>query len=78
MHLTKKEFDHPSTCFINMLPIIDLNPSDESCIFSTLLFVKEQAKRQNIAVPCITFDQPLWIKAVEIVSTKSLEIVVQF
>ena len=57
------------------LPIIDLNPSDETCIFSTLLYIQRQARELNIPTPCITFDQPLWIKAVEIVKAKSLNVV---
>jgi hypothetical protein len=78
MHLTTVTFNHHSPkSSIRMLPIIDLSPSDENCIFSTLLFVKEQAKCQNIPVPRITFDQPLWIKALEIVYAKSLKIVVR-
>ena len=57
------------------LPIIDLNPSDEICVYSTLLYIQSQAERLNIPTPCITFDQPLWLKAVEIIKAKSLNIV---
>ena len=64
-----------STCSINFLPIIDLNPSDESCIYSTLLFVISQAKKLNVHTPCITFDQPLWIKAFDIIHAENLPIV---
>lgn len=45
-----------------MLPIIDLKSSDESCIYSTLSYVKHQATLVNIPNPCITFDQLLWWK----------------
>ena len=58
-----------------LLPIIDLNPSDETCVYSTLLYIQSQAERLNIPTPCITFDQPLWPKAVEIIKAKSLNIV---
>ena len=34
------------------LPIIDLNPSDGSCIYSTLVYIKHQARKLT---PCITF-----------------------
>ena len=54
------------------LPIIDLNPSDETYIYSTLNYVQSQARMLNIPAPCITFDQPLWIKAVEITKAKSM------
>jgi len=58
-----------------VLPIIDLNPGDKSCILSTLLFVQEQAKALSMETACITFDQPLWIKAVEVVTANSLNVV---
>ena len=65
---------HPGVSYITFFPIIDLFPTDESCIYSTLVFI-EQAKILNITTPYITFDQPLWLKSVEIVKAKSLEIV---
>ncbi len=60
---------------ILLLPIIDLNPSDETCVYSTLLYIQGQAERLNIPTPCITFDQPLWLKAVEIIKAKSMNTV---
>jgi len=60
---------------INFLPIIDLNPSDENCIYSTLIFVIDQAKQMNVKTPCITFDQPLWLKATGIIEEAGLDIV---
>ena len=65
---------HPGTADVLFLPIIDLKSSDESCIYSTLKFIQSQASRLNIETPCITFDQPLWIEAVEIIKAKSLNI----
>ena len=60
---------------ISFLPIIDLNPSDENCIYSTLLFVCEEAKKLKIGVPSVTFDQPLWLKASGIIKEAQLDIV---
>ena len=61
---------------ILFLPIIDLDPSDMTrCIYSTLLFVESQAQKLNMLTACITFDQALWIKAIEIIKGKSLKIV---
>ncbi len=57
------------------LPIVDLNPSNETCIYSTLFYIESQAVQLGIPVPCITFDQPLWIKAIEIIRSKSMKIV---
>ena len=61
---------HPPRFDTVMLPIIDLNPNDETCICSTLLCVIEQSKKLNITTPSITFDQPLWLKALEIITAK--------
>jgi hypothetical protein len=69
--------EHDPAAVITMLPIIDLSSSNESCIFSTLLFVTQQATKLNVVVPCITFDQPLWLKAVEIVRASGLKVVVR-
>ena len=52
-----------------LLPIIDLKSTDESYIYSTLTFIQDQASRLNFVTPCITFDHPLWIKAVKIITS---------
>ena len=58
-----------------MLPLINLNPSDESCKYSTLLRVIEEACKFDIVTPSVTFNQPLCVKAVKIIQTKDLIIV---
>ena len=55
------------------LPIVDLNPSNETCIYSTLLYIENQALQLGIPVPCVTFDQSLWIEAVENYQVKIFE-----
>ena len=68
--------DNPfSKSTVKFLPIIDLNSSDETCLYSTLLFIQNEAKKNQIEVPCITFDQPLWQKAIGIIQDKKLDIV---
>ena len=64
----------PRKSEVTLLPIINLNPNDYCCIYSTLLFVIDQSKKANSGSPCITFDQLLWVKAVEIITEKSLHI----
>ena len=64
----------PRKSEVTLLPIINLNPNGYSCIYSTLLFVTDQSKKANSGSPCITFDQPLWLEAVEIITEKSLHI----
>ena len=49
-----------------MLPIINLNTVDETCIYSTLMFIQDQSEKHNKSIPCLTFDQPLWLKATKI------------
>ena len=66
---------YPGQSSVSLLPIIDLNPNDMSCIFSTLKFVESQAQALNIVTPIIIFDQPLWIKAYEVIQAKSLNMV---
>ena len=51
------------------LPLIDMNPSDTTCVYSTLKYIQEHADRHNVT-PIITFDQPLWWKALMITVTE--------
>ena len=57
---------HPGKASIHFLPMLDLDPNDVSCIYSTLHFVAEQNQRQGTE-PVLTFDQPLWWKARKII-----------
>ena len=68
---------HPDVSSVEMLSIVDLNPSDNDCIYSTLMFVNNMAKSYNITTANITFDQPLYIKANDIVAKANLDIVVR-
>ena len=70
----KSKGNYPGVSTITYLPIIDLPPDDETYIYSTLLFVQNQAASLNIKTACITFGQPLWLKAVEIIKAKSMNI----
>ena len=54
-----------------LLLIIDLPPTDLTCIYSTLLFIQNQAKKMNISTPSLTFDQPLWYKASGIIAKRN-------
>ena len=51
----------------HFLPIIDLNPTNFSCIYSTLIYVNDLSIKMNVK-PVLTFDQPLWFKARHVVS----------
>ena len=67
--------EYPGQSNVSLLPIIDLNPGDLSCIYSTLIFIIDQSKRINVKIPVITFDEPLWLKATEVINAKALKVV---
>ena len=50
--------------------MIDSKSSDAICIYSTMWFASEQAKRYSFT-PILTFDQPHWWKSFEIQQCKS-------
>ena len=52
MHVTSQATTVYESVSVKFLPIIDLNPSDQTCIHSTLLFVIEEAKKLNITSLC--------------------------
>jgi len=64
--MIKKCGEYPGQSSIVFIPMIDQNPSDDTCIYSTLMCVSEYAKRFNVT-PVITFDQPLWYKTNQII-----------
>ena len=70
-----KELSFNKEAMINFLPVIDLNRGDESCIYSTLKFITEEANKFGILVPCVVFDQPLWLKAIRIIAESGLKTV---
>jgi len=61
--------EHPGQSAVFLLPMIDMNSSDPTCIYSTLTFLSEHAKQYNAKV-IITFDQPLWWKALTIIESQ--------
>jgi len=64
--------NHSAPADFRLLPIIDLNPGDKSCILSTLKFIGQQATKLNIETACVTIDQPLWLKAIEVIKAEKL------
>ncbi|KAL8575683.1 hypothetical protein ACOMHN_055872 [Nucella lapillus] len=53
---------YPGKSSFTFLPMIDMDPTNMSCIFSTLHFVSSVASRYD-CTPVLTFDQPLWWKS---------------
>lgn len=61
-----------TTSNIMPLPFINLDPSNPNTIYTALLFAAEKCHKYN--KPCIvTFDQPLFLKAVDIVEGSNSE-----
>jgi len=58
---------HSGVTVTSFLPMIDLNPTSYSCVYTTLMFISNVAKRLNVKNPIVTFDQCLWIKAMEVI-----------
>lgn len=58
----------PDVSIIEILPFINMNPSDTSTIYSALCFAQEQCRKQGIPLCPVTSDQPLYIEAVNIVA----------
>ena len=53
---------------IEVLPFINLDPTKPSTIYTALHFAQKQCERQGKLTCPVTFDQPLYIKAAEIVA----------
>ena len=63
--------NHPGKSTIAYLPIIDMDPTNLSCIHSTLSFIHNHALRYN-CTPVVTFDQPIYWKALAILERSNL------
>ncbi len=60
---------HPGKSSIVFLPMINMNPTDMTCILSTLSFISHHATRYGVT-PIVTFDQPLWWKSMVIIESE--------
>lgn len=53
------------------LPFVNLDPSNPTAIYSSLMFALKLCKKYDMKTCIVTFDQPLFLKATEIVSASS-------
>ena len=53
---------NPGNSSVTFLPMIDMPPTDLSCVYTTLHFVADMCRKQG-KTPILTFDQPLYWKA---------------
>ena len=59
----------PGKSSVVFLPMIDMDPSDMTCIYSTLNCVSKEARRHS-SDPVLTFDQPLYWKGRNIIQNE--------
>ena len=72
-----KTNDHLLTkSVITMLLVINLHAADTTALSSLLSFVLDQSSKFNGPTPSITFDQLLYVKAYNIVSSVNMNIFV--
>ena len=71
MRLLYNKCEHPEKSSVLFLPMIDMNSGDKTCILSTLECLCRLASKHNMPA-IVTFDQPLYWKASEIVNDDSL------
>ena len=57
---------------VHILPFMDLNPTEESNIYTCLKFIEDQARTLEIPCIAVTFDQSLWLKATAIVESEKM------
>ena len=61
--------EHPGQASVMLLPMIDMNPLDLTCIYLTLYFISDHARQYGV-VPIITFDQPFGYKSITIIENE--------
>ena len=55
---------------------MSINPNSMTCIYSVLKFLLTHASKMQVKHGvCVTFDQPLWLKATAIAKAEKLPIV---
>jgi hypothetical protein len=63
----KTHVNYPGKSSISLLPMIDMSPTDPSCVPSTMNYVCDLSGKFNVT-SVLTFDQPLSIKATHIIN----------
>lgn len=58
-----------STSQVTALPFINLDPGNLSTIYSAILYAQDQSAKHGMTTTVVTFDQPLYLKAIRIVSS---------
>ena len=67
MSVATKDTKYYDTSKVQRLPFINLDPSNSSTIYTALCFAADECLKQKQCHCVVTFDQPLYWKAVNIV-----------
>ena len=68
---------YPEKYSVEVLQIIDLQSQDMSCVYTTLVFIIDQHKKFALpGKPVVTFDLPLWVRAMTVKEHKLLEVTI--
>ena len=59
---------------ISILNFVNFNPSDCSTLYTALCYAQDICDKSNIKFCLVTFDQPLYIKSVEILEHHKTEL----
>ena len=62
---------------VSMLPVINLPATDFNALYSLLSFVVIQSEKLKLGMPCVTFDQQLYVKAYEIAASKKMKVFIR-
>ncbi|XP_053398129.1 uncharacterized protein LOC123551553 [Mercenaria mercenaria] len=65
-----RQGEYPGKSSVVFLPMTDMSPGDMSCIYTTLQYIGNHAKRYN-QTAIVTFDQPLYWKAMTVVANEN-------
>jgi hypothetical protein len=62
---------------VSMLPVINLHATDFNALYSLLTFIVRQSEKLQLGMPCVTFDQQLYVKAYEIAVSKKMNVFIR-
>ena len=75
MRVITKNIDVETNHQVDFLPFIDMDPNNPSTVYTTLKFVINDCQKYDVD-PVVTFDQPLWTKAMMMQKSHNLDITI--
>ena len=74
MQVAYESAGQSETSHVTAIPFINLDPGDLSTIYTALFFAVRECKKSNQRSCVVAFDQPLYIKAAQIVASCQSEL----